>query len=568
MINKQFYPTPNALANRMWEKIKGTPQWLLEPSAGRANLLENYSNKYRNVDCLELDLDNAAILRSKGLSVVGHDFLSFTTPKQYSHILMNPPFRTGVSHVMHAWDNILSNGQIVAIINAECIKNPNDKQKRRLVKLLEQEGNEVEFIESAFMHEDVERKTTVEVALISLTKTRNVALDYSFLDDLTAGDFPNTQDQQPDKTCPTDNQLAIPQSVITNAVVVYNAACRALRREIDITKSLRQTTRYYTNLLEESILRPVDDDGEKPQPRASLYSDSQDQKLHYNARLADLKERAWSTVLTQTDIGKNLSSAVLKDLTSRFEQVKALEFTELNILSFLQGLAAQSSDMQMQMLCEVHRELVSYGHENQIYYKGWKSNDKHRVAFRIKSSRIILPLRRSFMGSVSYTELEKFKDIDKALDLLSGHQQSTYALSRTIESHAKSGSARIAAGHFEIRMYSESIHLYPLDPKLIDTLNLWVGRYRNWIPPTTSPTDNDAFWRQYNEADKFQKVLIESPLTQRTTVWRLMNPRADDDHSESSAFNKALERAATHIGLDMKFNQINHEEPGTELSVL
>jgi len=568
MINKQFYPTPNALANRMWEKIKGTPQWLLEPSAGRANLLENYRNKYRNVDCLELDLDNAAILRSKGLSVVGHDFLSFTTPKQYSHILMNPPFRTGVSHVMHAWDNILSNGQIVAIINAECIKNPNDKQKRRLVKLLEQEGNEVEFIESAFMHEDVERKTTVEVALISLTKTRNVALDYSFLDDLTAGDFPNTQDQQPDKTCPTDNQLAIPQSVITNAVVVYNAACRALRREIDITRSLRQTTRYYTNLLEESILRPVDDDGEKPQPRASLYSDSQDQKLHYNARLADLKERAWSTVLTQTDIGKNLSSAVLKDLTSRFEQVKALEFTELNILSFLQGLAAQSSDMQMQMLCEVHRELVSYGHENQIYYKGWKSNDKHRVAFRIKSSRIILPLRRSFMGSVSYTELEKFKDIDKALDLLSGHQQSTYALSRTIESHAKSGSARIAAGHFEIRMYSESIHLYPLDPKLIDTLNLWVGRYRNWIPPTTSPTDNDAFWRQYNEADKFQKVLIESPLTQRTTVWRLMNPRADDDHSESSAFNKALERAATHIGLDMKFNQINHEEPGTELSVL
>jgi len=193
VINKQFYPTPSLLTAKVWEKVDGYPDWLLEPSAGRGNLLEGYERKYRNCDVIELDLDNASILRAKSFKVVGNDFLNFRTSKQYTHIIMNPPFSKGTAHVMHAWDNILTSGQIVAIINAENIRNPNDKHKQRLVKLLEEDGNDIEYIKSAFMHEDVMRRTTVEIALISLHKKRNVHLDYTFLADLTQNDFPSSQ---------------------------------------------------------------------------------------------------------------------------------------------------------------------------------------------------------------------------------------------------------------------------------------------------------------------------------------------------------------------------------------
>ena len=56
-----------------------------------------------------------------------------------------------------------------------------------------------------------------------------------------------------------NKSIAIPQSVVERAVTIYNAACRALRREIDIASSLTDTTNYYTRLLEHSLLQSEED---------------------------------------------------------------------------------------------------------------------------------------------------------------------------------------------------------------------------------------------------------------------------------------------------------------------
>jgi len=533
---------------------------LLEPSAGRADLIDDYKSNYENVDCIELDLDNASILRGKNYNVIDHDFLNFTTPKHYDAILVNPPFFNGVLHLLHAWDNILKEGQLVGIINAQSIKNPNSVHKKRLVKLLENTDHTCEFITSAFMHEDVQRITNVEIALISMTKKRDIRQDYAFLADLTRDDIPQTQNSQ-EKPAHLQQEIAIPQSVISRAVTVYNAACRAIRREIDLFTELRSTSNHYSSLLEKSITQHKEQD--PTSPSYSYYNDRFDEGLNYNQRIDTLKARAWSTVLKQTKIGKNLSSAVLQDLTSRFEEVKSLAFTEHNIVSFLHGLSCQTSNMQMEMLAEVHNLFLSYNHKNQIYYKGWKSNDKHRVAFKINTTRIILPLRRdSYDYGVTYRNLDVFRDIDKALDLLSGLEESTHTLTKTIEQNAKSaGSDRIDGGHFEVRMYSESIHLFPKSEALINTLNLWVGRWRQWIPPTVSP-DDQRFWQQYTKAESFQNALVKSPECKKTTVHRLFNPHKfhESDEKEITNFNKALDDAATSKGLDMTFDQLGAGE--------
>jgi tRNA1(Val) A37 N6-methylase TrmN6 len=101
MIDNQFYPTPPHLVEIAWGKFKTrNVTALLEPSAGRANLLERsrgHNNHAVNItDCIESMADNIAVLKQKNFRVVDTDFLNFRTSKLYSHIIMNPPFANGV----------------------------------------------------------------------------------------------------------------------------------------------------------------------------------------------------------------------------------------------------------------------------------------------------------------------------------------------------------------------------------------------------------------------------------------------------------------------------------------
>ena len=169
----QFYPTPAMLAIKAWHMFdKGAIRRVLEPSAGRGDLLEPLKERTRysrvTVDTIELNIAHHPTLREKGYRVIDTDFLNFQSPVGYSHIVLNPPFHAGVDHVLHAWD-ILRDGQIVAILNAETIDNPYSAKRKQLVRLIEQFGR-VEYVRSAFQDPDTLRKTDVRVALIHLKK--------------------------------------------------------------------------------------------------------------------------------------------------------------------------------------------------------------------------------------------------------------------------------------------------------------------------------------------------------------------------------------------------------------
>lgn len=120
MDDLQFYPTPPDLARRAWKKFKNKCfERVLDPSAGNGDLADADARKdewgRRSVkpDCIEIDISRHATLQSKGLKVVGLDFMTFTSGAIYSHIIMNPPFAVGAKHVLKAWD-ILWDGEIVA----------------------------------------------------------------------------------------------------------------------------------------------------------------------------------------------------------------------------------------------------------------------------------------------------------------------------------------------------------------------------------------------------------------------------------------------------------------------
>lgn len=158
-MDMQAYYTPDSLARKAWAKFKNKDVIrLLEPSAGEGDLIEPWTGReqWRSgkhtaklVDCVEIDISRHPTLRGKGFNVVGVDFMAFNGASIYSHILLNPPFADGAKHALKAWE-ILFDGEMVAILNAETIKNPFSGERKMLLNLIEQYGS-VEFLQDEFV---------------------------------------------------------------------------------------------------------------------------------------------------------------------------------------------------------------------------------------------------------------------------------------------------------------------------------------------------------------------------------------------------------------------------------
>ena len=250
-MDLQFYPTHLDLAKRAWEKFKDRDfVRVLEPSAGEGHLIDaaprdRWDSRRINIDAIELEAARHPVLKEKA-SVVGFDFLKFEAGAIYSHIIMNPPFAEGAKHVLKAWD-ILFDGEIVAIVNAETIRNPFSKERQMLARLIEQHG-EVEFIPDAFKGEGVEREAEVEVALVYLRKQADTsAIIGDILGEMKAdamahslgADFHEAHD------------VALPNNFVENAVLAFKSAVEAMRQAV----CAEARASHYSRILGETMAR-------------------------------------------------------------------------------------------------------------------------------------------------------------------------------------------------------------------------------------------------------------------------------------------------------------------------
>lgn len=503
----QYYPTPEALSHKAWAMFKNQKfARVLEPSAGEGHLLRSGPYQYGKrlpIDCIEIDIRKHQILRDEGFNVVGMDFLQFQSGSVYSHIIMNPPFADGVHHVLKAWE-ILFDGEIVAILNAETLKNPFSKERQFLVRLIEQHG-EVEFLSEMFAGEDAERKTPVEVALVWLKKTSTFEQDIlgSILEDFRQ-DRRDAEDLAGDFQPP--HELALPNAFIDNAVLMFNAAVEAARQAV---VSEARASRYRTMMgktLGEMNGGGVSNSGSDDESSSDAVKRALFKRYH------DLKNRAWSSILRSTQVTSRLSSAAQKRLESDFETVKSLEFTVPNIYGFLQGIIDQQGDIQLAMVCDVFDVITRYYSDNTVYFMGWKSNDKHRtLGMRIKTTRFILPghATESYQHGLNWESQRLLSDFDKVFALLDGKVEAALGLEAVFHQHFRRlrNGERISGSYFDVRYYPGigTIHFFPKSKTLIDRMNRLVGRQRRWLPPADAQAGK-GFWQQFDQAEKFDKA--------------------------------------------------------------
>ncbi|WAR45987.1 DUF4942 domain-containing protein [Methylomonas rapida] len=502
--NHQYYPTPEALSRKAWAMFKNQQfARVLEPSAGEGHLLRPGPYQYGKrlpIDCIEIDIRKHAVLRDEGYAVVGMDFLQFQSGSVYSHIIMNPPFAEGAKHVLKAWE-ILFDGEIVAILNAETVRNPFSKERQLLLRLIEQHG-EVEFLSEMFAGEDTERKTPVEIALVWLKKTSTFEQDIlgSILDDLRQ-DRREADDLAGEFHLP--HELALPNAFIDNAVLMFNAAVEAARQAV---VSEARASRYRTML--GKTLGELSGGGISSEDDSS--SDAVKRTLF--KRYHDLKNRAWASILRSTQVTSRLSSTAQKRLESDFEAVKSLEFTVPNIYGFLQGIIDQQGDIQLSMVCDVFDLITRYYSDNAVFYMGWKSNDKHRtLGMRIKTTRFVLPGHKveSYHNSLNWESERLLADFDKVFALLDGKTEAEVSLVSVFRQHFHELRAgkRISGSYFDVRYYPGvgTIHFFPKSKTLIDRMNRWVGRQRRWLPPVESQAGK-GFWQQFEQAENLDRA--------------------------------------------------------------
>ncbi|MGS3246561.1 DUF4942 domain-containing protein [Klebsiella michiganensis] len=119
----QFYPTPESIAQYVAQILKCTPtDRVLEPSAGRGDLLTFLNATPENVTCVEVSPLFCDILSAKGYSVHNKDFIDWSKqlPYEYDKIAINPPYSEGRAkeHTLTALNHLNEKGIMAAVLPA------------------------------------------------------------------------------------------------------------------------------------------------------------------------------------------------------------------------------------------------------------------------------------------------------------------------------------------------------------------------------------------------------------------------------------------------------------------
>lgn len=552
----QFYRTPIALAAKAWRLFKDREFTLvLDACAGDGALSKAHPDRERSHHhlparhCIEIDVRHHDALRTEGCEVVGLDFLEYRGGAMYSHIIMNPPFSQGARHVLKAWE-LLWDGELVAIINAETLRNPCTRERQQLVELIKRHGS-AEFVNGAFMDADATRKTEVEVALVYLLKeadTENeivgALLQHLRVDSGTDRQGEEFQQEQP---------LAMRGNEISNLVRSFEAAVAAMRESV----LTRAKAAYFAGLLGQTMARRRGDIDAQPQAlgKPGVHEKSYVMKT-LNAEYGELKDRAWAAVLHNAEVLSKLSSQGRKVVEAQFGTIKKLEFTESNVRGFLVGLCENQGQIQLEMALHVFDEITTYHSENTVHYKGWKSNDKHRTCgWRIRTSRFVLPYFGFHSWGFDHGCLQKLADFDKVFAMLDGKAQPEVPLAWLCDKQFAElkTSARMSSSYFDVRFYKGvgTMHFFARRKDLVDRLNRIVGRHRQWLPPEGSKVD-EGFWLQFNDAEKLDKEVRDELAKGRTTSYswddpmRQLRGRRDEGESERAQATVAAALEAVH----------------------
>lgn len=515
MLNESWYPTPEKLANKIrymidWDKVNN----ILDPSAGRGDLLihvigdPNVDNYRRNSDLEKGDIQVRPLRQVKNIyaieidpslrgalskikfceaysrtpqpiKIIGSDFLNYNGFYEIDCIVMNPPFNQGAEHLLKAMD-LIRKGQIYCILNKETINNPFSATRKLLNKKIEEHKGEVIDLGKPFTIQ-AERKTVVECVLVKLyIDKKQIFINLDCFEKMSTA---NNEDESKQFAVNLDDEkCVVARDEIKMLVAGY-------QKKIELYKEFLQSIaklRYYGGkVLQEEI---------------------EDYPYAFNKYIAEVTKESWEKLINLNRFSRFMTKEVREEFFKHVSNNSYLEFTEENILTFLDSLVYSFEEIMETSLEGLFDKMTSFDKKNTVEKEGWWTNDSFRV-----NKKIIIPRiwpRYSF-GNYGQLDLDKerlFNDIDRVMMYISGDRLEDInnpdgddrfrnkfkgSLYEVIDTKYHNKEELFNVKHeshfFKFRLYMKpnvggTIHLEFKDEKLWQEFNLRAALRKNWLP--------------------------------------------------------------------------------------
>jgi Domain of unknown function (DUF4942) len=487
LFNANFYPTPDELIEELLSlsiksdltRINGLSRFtlkgrVLEPSAGKGNIIKYINNKSKSiqVDAIENDPELSSFLMGAGHNIVWSDFLTFETFREYDSIVMNPPFSDGDKHLLHAINvaskQITKDCEIYAILNAETIKNPYSVYRQELIRLLDLHGANIKFVNNAFT--EAERKTNVEVALIYFKVFRDNSSEDLYRRTVDAmKSRPREQAEQITTALSTfvkHQEVQERVDDITRLINEYEQILKLTRETYLINKRKTDFINYVSKANGVKLFVPIDTTAKD-----------------YEEELQKLRTTYWGLILQTDKFMKMLTTEAREKLNRQIDSAAELEVNTVNTFMLLHAIMANSSDMLISSVVSMFEKITSYSRRgfstNIHYYNGWNTNESYKIG-----KKVIFPFFTTFgdwdMGSRDNT----FSSVDYRIkgfiyDLLKAFEpfrKVDYEFERLNKGEFKNDILR-----FKI-FQKGTVHVWFNDLETLNKINYVCGRKFNWLP--------------------------------------------------------------------------------------
>lgn len=457
---------------------------ILEPSAGKGDIIQ-YIRTARNgrdvkIDAIENDQRLVGILMGEGIGVVWDDFLTYETYKEYDYIIMNPPFSTGVDHVLKALEmaeNQLSSCEIYAILNKETLNNAYSTKRQELLRKLEGHGAEIRYVSHAFI--DAERKTDVEVALIHV-KVVKTGAGKSIYDKIPFFNARKSEETAAEvgsalSIYVKSSEIQAKLNDIERLVLEYETACELARDTFEAVRAKASFFGYISTV-------------NKREGRTStpLYSITPHNKEFTGADLSEeldkLRRGYWELILDTDEFRKILTNDAIEKLNRRIESANEMEINLTNIRMLLMALGANQHDILIESIVSIFQKITDHHQtsysSNVHYYNGWKTNSSYKI-----NKKIVIPIKYSAFdswdfkedyGRINWDVRRWIDDIIKALQIIDPSVTGEFAALSMQEFENKT---------LRFKMFGKgTVHVWFKDERLLSHLNYICGSHFGWIP--------------------------------------------------------------------------------------
>jgi len=530
--NPNFYPTPPLLASRMISKLKGRPKRVLEPSAGKGDIVKAIVSRFSHtsqpeVSCIEIDPVLQATLRGDGHRLIDTDFLAYSGADKFDAIIANPPFDAGDLHLLKAIE-IMYRGEIVFLLNAETLRNPHTNTRKLLARKLEELGASIEYLPNQFA--GAERRTGVEVALI------HIQIDQSVSDDLFAGvdDFSARCTEKVEEK----HELSTGRT-LEELVADYNEVVRV---------GTETVVAFYRNFKKVGGFLRMTDAVEKLRISSSSDVTGMMQDA-VNKLLIDVRACFWRKTLDLKEVRNRLTTKKAAEFEHAMADRCYMDFTESNVRQFVLNLMDSYEQTLTDAIVDIF-DLFTVRHcwgesgvleKNVHYFNGWKTNKSFKVG-----RRVVVPIRGGCCSTaffdygrwqLAYQAKDQLRDIDLVASYFSGLRDYTseapnvafsankhyLSMSAALMAAFSAGSkadrhSGIEAGHFTVTVHKKgTIHITFNDEDVLRRFNFIACRGKGWLPC-------DYGKKRYQELSAPERAVVDAFEGERSYTAALGRP--------------------------------------------